>query len=104
MCIVAIAGLLMADLAQIVALGLMFVMFVSPIAFKADMVPPALSVALYAESRSSTWWRPIGRACCRRAGAGSATVLAAYALMCLAVFFAGACLFQRLKRVIAEYE
>lgn len=102
-CIVAIAGLLLADLAQIIALGLMFVMFVSPIAFRADMVPSALSVALYA---NPVFYLVEAYRACLLPGPGgeSATVLATYALMCLVVYFAGASLFQRLKRVIAEYE
>lgn len=101
-CIVAIAGLLIADLAQIVALGLMFVMFVSPIAFKAEMVPAALSAALYA---NPVYYLVEAYRACLLPGAGdvSPAVLSAYALMCLAVYVAGTVLFGRLRRVITEY-
>ena len=102
MCVVSVAGLLIADLAQVVALGMMMLMFLSPIAFKADMVPPQLAAALYLNP--VFYLVEAYRACLLPGSSGSAPVLVAYALMCLLAFAAGATVFSRLKGALAEYE
>jgi lipopolysaccharide transport system permease protein len=101
-CVVSVAGLLIADLAQVVALGLMMLMFLSPIAFKAEMVPAQLAAALYANP--VFYLVEAYRACLLPGSGGSAPLLVAYALMCLLTFAGGATVFRRLKGALAEYE
>jgi lipopolysaccharide transport system permease protein len=101
-CVVSVAGLLIADLAQVVALGMMALMFLSPIAFKADMVPAQLAAALYLNP--VFYLVEAYRACLLPGASGSALVLASYAVMCVLAFAAGATVFTRLKGALAEYE
>jgi lipopolysaccharide transport system permease protein len=101
-CAVSIAGLLIADLAQIVGLGMMLLMFLSPIAFKADMVPAALAAALYANP--VFYLVEAYRACLLPGEPHAPGALAGYAVLCLAVFGLGALLFARLKPSLLEYE
>lgn len=101
-CVVGVAGLLIADLAQVVALVMMMLMFLSPIAFKTEMVPPQLAAALYANP--VFYLVEAYRTCLLPGSSGSASILVAYALMCLLTFAGGATVFRRLKGALAEYE
>jgi lipopolysaccharide transport system permease protein len=101
-CVVSVAGLLIADLAQVVALGMMALMFLSPIAFRAEMVPAQLGAALYLNP--VFYLVEAYRACLLPGTSDSAPVLASYVLMCVLAFAAGVTFFVRLKGALAEYE
>jgi lipopolysaccharide transport system permease protein len=85
-----------------VNLFVFLLMFVSPIGFKPDMVPPNVAFVIYLNPiyymtemyRASMLygqWPPPG-------------VAAVYIVMCLATFALGSIFFARFKGVLADYE
>jgi lipopolysaccharide transport system permease protein len=100
--ILSVVGLIVPDVAPLLNLGLLFLMFISPIGFRPDMVPPALRPTLYLNPvfyltetfRASLFYGrfPEGR------------VAVGYALLAAVAFFVGAAFFRRFRDALLDYE
>ncbi|HXG12352.1 MAG TPA: ABC transporter permease [Gemmataceae bacterium] len=94
--------LLLPDVSYFVNLALLFLMFVSPIGFKPDMVPPALRFIVYINPihyltevyRCALLWG-------RLPGLLDAV---AYVTLCLGSFALGSAFFRKFKDVLVDYE
>lgn len=99
--IVSVLTLVVPDVAHFVNLGLLFLMFVSPIGFKPEMVPERLRLVLFANpifyltevyrgALLGTWPPP--------------AAIITYLVLCLASFAAGAIFFRRFKPALVDFE
>jgi lipopolysaccharide transport system permease protein len=97
-----VLGLVLPDVSPLVNLGVLFLMFVSPIGFRPDMVPSALRPVLHLNPifylteafRSSLFYGRVP----------DPAVAAGYAGISVAVFFLGAAFFRKFKDVLVDYE
>jgi lipopolysaccharide transport system permease protein len=100
--VLSVVGLVLPDVSPLVNLGVLFLMFVSPIGFRPDMVPPAFRFVLrlnpvfyLTESfRSSLLYGHLPEA----------PLAAGFAGLALIVFFVGAATFRKFKDVLVDYE
>lgn len=90
------------DVGYFVNLSLLLLMFVSPIGFKPDMVPPVLQFVV--------WLNPVFyiiemyRACMIYGQLPSAAVVIVYVAMCLGMFAIGSAFFRKFKLIIIDFE
>jgi lipopolysaccharide transport system permease protein len=100
--ILSVLCLLLPDVGPLVNLGVFFLMFVSPIGVRPDMVPPTLQLVLHLNP--IFYLTETFRASLFYGRLPGATLAAGYASISLAVFFGGAALFHGLKDVLVDYE
>jgi lipopolysaccharide transport system permease protein len=100
--ILSVICLVLPDMSQLVNLGVFFLMFVSPIGFRPDMVPPALQLVLHLNP--IFYLTEAFRASLFYGGLPGTTLAAGYATISLAVFFGGAAFFRKFKDVLVDYE
>jgi lipopolysaccharide transport system permease protein len=90
------------DVAYLVNLGVLFLMFVSPIGFKPDMVPSRLLLTVY--GNPVFYMTDAFRMSIIGGYPFSLTLLAVYALLAIASFVLGAAFFKRFKGILVDYE
>jgi lipopolysaccharide transport system permease protein len=95
-------ALVVQDVAHFVNLAIMLMMFLSPIGFKADMLPKGYDILVWANPIS--YLLDAHRFVLLSNHATSGTVLAAYAGISVVFFVLGATFFQRFKGVLVDYE
>lgn len=90
------------DVGYFVNLTLLLLMFVSPIGFKPDMVPPALQFVV--------WLNPVSylieayRSCMIYGQFPSTAVVLVYIVLCTVVFALGSAFFRKFKLIIVDFE
>ncbi len=100
--ILSVVSFVLPDVAPLVNLGVFFLMFVSPIGFRPDMVPDVLRPVLHLNPiyylteafRSALLYR----------GPPDPRVMGGFAALSIVVFFAGAAFFREFKDVLVDYE
>lgn len=100
--IAASLGVLVPDVAQVLNIAVMLLMFVSPIAFTADMVPPRFQFTL--NLNPVTYVVEAYRSVLIAGYQASMLRLAVFAAMSAALFSAGAVLCARFKSVVIDLE
>lgn len=100
--ILSVIGLVLPDVSPLVNLGVLFLMFVSPIGFRPDMVPPALRFVL--RFNPIYYLTETFRSSLLYGSFPEATLAAGYTGLSLTVFFAGAAVFRKFKDVLVDYE
>jgi lipopolysaccharide transport system permease protein len=90
------------DVMYFVNLFVFLLMFLSPIGFKPDMVPPEFRFIVYANP--IYYMTEIFRATMLHGTPTSAFVAAVYVGMCTVTFAIGSAFFERFKGVLADYE
>ena len=95
-------ALVVQDVAHFVNLAIMLMMFLSPIGFKADMLPKGYDILVWANPIS--YLLDAHRFVLLSNHTTSGTVLAAYAGISVVFFVLGATFFQRFKGVLVDYE
>lgn len=100
--IVSPLGVALPDTSHFVNLFVLFLMFVSPIGFRPDMVPEALRLTLY--FNPVFYLAETYRASLIRGYPVSWPTVAAYAGICIVTFIAGNRFFRRFKNVLVDYE
>jgi lipopolysaccharide transport system permease protein len=95
-------ALVVQDVAHFVNLAIMLMMFLSPIGFKADMLPKGYDILVWANPIS--YLLDAHRFVLLSNHTTSGTVLAAYAVISVGFFMLGATFFQRFKGVLVDYE
>jgi lipopolysaccharide transport system permease protein len=100
--IVASLGVLLPDLAQLVNLAIMLLMFVSPIGFTPDMVPPRFRFAL--KLNPVSYIVDVYRGVFVASYVTPAASVAVFTVMCLSLFWAGAYICARFKSVVVDLE
>lgn len=95
-------ALVVQDVAHFVNLTIMLMMFLSPIGFRADMLPKGYEILVWANPIS--YLLDAYRFVLLSNHTTSATVLAMYAGISLGFFILGATFFQRFKGVLVDYE
>ena len=81
---------------------LVLLMFLSPIGFKPEMVPPAFAWTLYANP--IFYMTEMYRGTMLTGRSPAVFVAAIYAVMCVATFALGSAFFQRFRTVLTDYE
>lgn len=100
--LVASFGVVLPDLGHAIGLIMIFLMFVSPIGFRFDMLPPS--------ARPFVWLNPVTyvlesfRSCLIAGYGPDWWALGIFALMAVLALFAGTAFFRRFKGVIVDYE
>jgi lipopolysaccharide transport system permease protein len=95
-------ALVVQDIAHFVNLAIMLMMFLSPIGFRADMLPKSYEILV--------WGNPISylldayRSVLLSNHPVSVSTLAMYAGISIGFFVLGATFFQRFKGVLVDYE
>jgi lipopolysaccharide transport system permease protein len=100
--VVSLLTLLLPDFSYVISLSLVFLMFVSPIGFKPEMVPAGFRFVVYLNPlhylielyRCSLLWGKLP----------SPLVASVCVAFCLGSFILGSALFQRFKGVLVDYE
>lgn len=95
-------GVALPDTSHFVSLFVLFLMFVSPIGFRPDMVPEALRLTLYVNP--IYYMAEAYRASLIDGYAVSWLTLAVYAAVCILTFVVGNRFFRRFKSVLVDYE
>ena len=95
-------GVLLPDLGTFVGLLMLFLLFLSPVAFHPDMVPQNLQLILY--MNPAYYLIEAFRWCLLSSAQYSALVLGLYTMISFLTFFAGATFFIRLKDNLIDYE
>ncbi len=90
------------DVSYFVNLFGLFLMFVSPIGFKADMIPRGLEIVLYLNP--IYYLLEMYRGSLLYAEWPSLLMLGVFSLLCLGAFAVGASVFLRFKDILADYE
>ena len=96
------AALVVQDITHFVNLTLMLMMFLSPIGFRADMLPPKYAILVWANPIS--YLLDAYRFILLSNHAASTTMLAMYVGISIVFFVLGATFFQRFKGVLVDYE
>jgi lipopolysaccharide transport system permease protein len=100
--IVSSFGVLVPDISYVVNIGLLLLLYVSPIAFTAEMVPADFRWVVFANP--VTHLIEVFRASLMGTGAPDALYAAAFVLIALASFAGGAAFFRRVKGALVDYE
>ena len=95
-------ALVVQDVAHFVNLAIMLMMFLSPIGFRADMLPKGYDILVWANPIS--YLLDAYRFVLLSNHTTSATALAMYAGISIGFFVLGATFFQRFKGVLVDYE
>lgn len=90
------------DVSYFVNLGVLFLMFVSPIGFKPDMVPPRFAPLIYLNPVH--YMTDAFRSSILANHVIDMANLGIYALICLATFALGAAFFKRFKYAVMDHE
>jgi len=90
------------DITYFLNLFVFLLMFVSPIAFKPDMLPKAWRWTLY--SNPIYYMTEMYRDSMLNGHWPSVSIAAAYVVMCVATFAIGSAFFERFKGVLTDYE
>ena len=90
------------DVSYFVNLFGLFLMFVSPIGFKADMIPKGLEFLLYVNP--IYYLLEMYRNSLLYATWPSFPFVGVFSLLCLSIFAMGASFFWRFKDILADYE
>jgi lipopolysaccharide transport system permease protein len=90
------------DVTYFVNLFVFLLMFVSPIGFKPEMVPPSVAFVIYLNP--VFYMTEMYRASMLYGEWPPAAVALTYVVMCLGTFVAGSVFFQRFKGVLTDYE
>jgi len=90
------------DITYFVNLFVFLLMFLSPIGFKPEMVPPAFAWTLYANP--IFYMTEMYRGTMLTGRSPAVFVAAIYAVMCVATFALGSAFFQRFRTVLTDYE
>jgi lipopolysaccharide transport system permease protein len=77
-------------------------MFISPIGFKPDMVPPALQFVIW--MNPVTYLIEMYRACMIYGQFPGAVVILIYLVMCTGTFALGSAFFRKFKLIIVDFE
>ena len=100
--IVAGLGVALPDISYFINLFLFLLMFISPIAFKPDMVPPGLRLVVYANP--VYYMLEVFRDCLLAGRAIDPRTWAVYAVFSVALFAVGSSFFKTFKHVLVDYE
>ena len=100
--IVAGLGVALPDLSYFVSLLMFLLMFVSPIAFKPEMVPPPFQAVIY--GNPVYYMLEVFRDCLIAGRAPDARIWAAHAVMSVVLFAVGAAFFRGFKSVLVDSE
>ena len=95
-------GMALPDTGYFVNLGVLFLMFISPIGFRPDMVPGAFRFTLYLNP--IYYMTETYRAMLIPGYSSPYLLTFVYGFMSMSSFFAGSGFFHRFKRVLVEYE
>jgi len=95
-------GAALPDTSYFVNLAVLFLMFISPIGFRPDMVPAVFRFALYLNP--IYYMTEIYRGTLIPGYSVSSFIIFVYVATSIAMFFAGSAFFRRFKSVIADYE
>jgi lipopolysaccharide transport system permease protein len=90
------------DVTYFVNLFVFLLMFVSPIGFKPDMVPPSVEFVIYLNP--IYYMTEMYRACMLYGQWPRAAVAVIYTVMCVGTFAVGSVFFERFKGVLTDYE
>jgi len=100
--IVAGLGVALPDIGYFISLFIFLLMFVSPIAFKPEMVPDSLQFVIYANPVHYTL--EIFRDCLIAGRTPSPRIWGAHLVMSFGIFMLGAAFFRTFKSVLVDYE
>lgn len=90
------------DLAYFTNLGLLFLMFVSPIAYRVDMIPPAMRFIVYLNP--VYYQTEVYRSVLLDGRLPEPLSALVYTLLCVGTFALGSLFFRRFEGVLADYE
>lgn len=90
------------DIGYFVNLAVLLLMFLSPIGFTPDMVPPIMRVVVYLNPLH--YMMEMYRASIIHGSAPNAFEVVTYVSVCVAVFVVGATFFRKFKNVLVDYE
>jgi len=99
---VAPLGVAFPDTSQFINLLLLFLMFVSPIGFRPDMVPPMFQFALYLNP--VYYMIEVFRGIAINGHVVALHLFLVYVAIALTLFFAGSAFFRKFKNIMADYE
>lgn len=100
--IVAGLGVALPDISYFINLFLFLLMFISPIAFKPDMVPPSLRIVVYANP--VYYMLEVFRDCLLAGRPIDPRVWTIYVAVSVVLFVTGASFFKTFKSVLVDYE
>jgi lipopolysaccharide transport system permease protein len=100
--LVASFGVVLPDLGHAIGLVMIFLMFISPIGFKVDMLPPSAQPFIWANP--VTYMLEAFRSCLIADYGPDWRAIGIFAAMAILVLFAGTAFFRRFKGVIVDYE
>jgi len=95
-------GVTLPDTSYFVNLAVLFLMFISPIGFRPDMVPAVLRFTLYLNP--IYYMTEVYRGTLIHGHRLAVSDLIVYALLSIVVFFAGSVFFTKFKTVLIDYE
>lgn len=103
-CVLVLSALVVAlpDISNFVNLAMMLLMFISPIGFKPDMVPPGFGPLLYLNPVH--YMTNAFRTAMLDSHPVDWTLLGIYTAICCATFALGSAFFRRFKNVLVDYE
>jgi lipopolysaccharide transport system permease protein len=103
-CVFILSALVVAlpDIANFVNLAMLFLMFISPIGFKPDMVPGGFLPMLYLNP--VYYMTDAFRMALLRSYPVNPATLCGFALICVVTFVAGSAFFTRFKNMLVDYE
>jgi lipopolysaccharide transport system permease protein len=95
-------GVVMTDLPHIINLVLLLIMFLSPIGFKPEMVPPGMSALI--TYNPVHYLTDVVRCAVLYGRLPSLQVSLVFITICLGTFIVGAAFFRRFKNLLVDYE